>query len=209
MFYFIINRYESKLVEEIVNNICRRLNSKLLHIDKNIVGKDFCLKELKQFLNVHFNDVRMVGIYGIGKTTIAKMDYNDILYGFEGSCFLENVRERFKGYSGQPELLEELLRGFSMGKKTKLFNINEGFNIINDRLRFKKVLIVLDDVDHLDQLKLFVESHEWFGLGSGILITTRDKHLLHVHRVDTSYEVKQLQYAKGLPLALKVLGSFL
>ena len=59
------------------------------------MGKYFCLKELKQLLNVHFSDVRMVGIYGIGgigKTTISKMVYNDILYGFEGSCFLENVR---------------------------------------------------------------------------------------------------------------------
>ena len=112
------------------------------------------------------------------------MVYNDILYEFVGSCFLENVRERFKGYSCQLELLEELLHGILMGKNKKLCNINEGVNVIKDRLRFKKVLIVLDDVDHLDQLKLLVESHEWFGPGSRILITTRDKHLLRVHGVD-------------------------
>ena len=139
------------------------------------------------------NEVSTVGIYGIGgigKTTIAKIVYNDIFYEFEGSCFLENVRQRFKGYSGQLQLLEEFLHGILMGKNTKLCNINEGVNMIKDILRFKKVLIVLDDVDHLEQLKLFVESHEWFGPGSRILITTRDKHWLHVHRVDTSYEVE-------------------
>ena len=87
-----------------------------------------------------------------------------------------------------------------MGKNTKLFNIN-GVNIrIKDRLRFKKVLIVLDDVDHLEQLKLFVESHEWFCPGSRILITTRDKYLLHVHRVDSSYEVKELPYKEAILL---------
>ena len=39
----------------------------------------------------------MVGIHGlvgIGKTTIAKAIYNRIVDHFEGSCLLENVREK-------------------------------------------------------------------------------------------------------------------
>ncbi|KAL6318087.1 hypothetical protein AAG906_035232 [Vitis piasezkii] len=83
----------------------------------------------------------------------------------------------------------------------------------------------------------FLANHDWFGPGSRILITTRNKHLLHVdkyHEIEelNSEEALQLfslyafkptchqedyedlpdcivKYAKGLPLALRVLGSHL
>ena len=58
--------------------------------------------------------------------------------------------------SCQLELLEELLHGILMGKNKKLCNINKGVNVIKDCFGFKKVLIVLDSVDHLDQLKLLI-----------------------------------------------------
>ena len=48
-------------------------------------------------LDIESNDVRMVGIYGlgrIGKTTIIKAIYNRIFNYFEGRSFLENIRER-------------------------------------------------------------------------------------------------------------------
>ena len=42
------------------------MNSKLLHINDDIVGMDFRLKELKSLLSSDLNDIRMVGIYGPG-----------------------------------------------------------------------------------------------------------------------------------------------
>ena len=42
------------------------------------------------------NDVRMIGIHGIagiGKTTLAKVIYNEIAHQFEGASFLSNVAE--------------------------------------------------------------------------------------------------------------------
>jgi hypothetical protein len=42
----------------------------------------------------------------------------------------------------------------------------------------KKVLLVIDDVDQLIQLKTIFGKHDWFGLGSRIIVTTRDEHLL-------------------------------
>ncbi|KAL6315711.1 hypothetical protein AAG906_006573 [Vitis piasezkii] len=110
--------------------------------------------------------------------------------------------------------------------------------MIKDRLCFKKVLLVLDDVDDLNQLETLVGDHNWFG--PKVIVTTRDKHLLEVHEMDALYEAKKLDhkevielfcwnafkqnhpkednetlsnlvvhYVNGLPLGLKVLGCFL
>ena len=217
------------------------MNSKLLHINEDIVGMDFRLKELKSLLSSDLNDIRVVGIYGIGgigKTTIAKIVYNEIQYQFTSASFLQDVRETFnKGC--QLQLQQQLLHD-TMGNDVEFSNINKGINIIKARLDSKKVLIVIDDVDHLEQLKLLVGSLKWFGIGSIIIITTRDQHLLGEYGVDISYKVEQLHYkeaiqlfsrhafkqnvpkedyvnlsncmvhyAQGLPLALKVLGSSL
>ena len=110
--YFIISRYELKYIEEIVEVIHKRLDPKLLHVDDDMVGIDFRLKELKSLINSQLHDVRVVGIYGtggIGKTTIAKIVYNDIQCEFNGASFLENVKESFKKNS-QLQLQQKLLR---------------------------------------------------------------------------------------------------
>ncbi|KAK3430840.1 hypothetical protein EUGRSUZ_E02290 [Eucalyptus grandis] len=110
--------------------------------------------------------------------------------------------------------------------------------LIQRRLGRKKVLLILDDVDDLRQLNTLAEG-KCFGNGSRIIVTIRDKHLLTCHRIDQDrvYEVEALDdsqardlltkhafqihqirtslvdsalnYAKGLPLALEVLGSLL
>ena len=41
----------------------------------------------------------------------------------------------------------------------------------------KKVLVILDDVDKLEQLNALARSRDWFGSGSRIIITTRDANL--------------------------------
>ncbi|KAL6316820.1 hypothetical protein AAG906_021120 [Vitis piasezkii] len=94
----------------------------------------------------------------------------------------------------------------------------------------KVVLVVLDDVDSDEQLNCLFPNHNAFGLGSRIIVTSRDKYLLVRCQVDALYGVKELNckeaiqlfsprafhmnspqkdYCKGLPLALEVLGSFL
>ena len=202
------------------------------------------LEELKSLINIGENDIRMVGIYGlggIGKTTIAKYICNEISSQFERIIFLENVREKSKATSGLLQLQEQLLDNvLKAEKKIKLSSIPEGINEIKNRFCSKKVLIVLDDVDCSDQLNALAGNCDWFGLGSRIIITTRDKHVLRVHQVHELYKAKGLKYeeaiqlfswnafktnrptesyaslseravccVKGLPLAQKVLGSFL
>ena len=65
-----------------------------------------------------------------------------------------------------------------------VWNVSEGVSVIANRLCNKKVLIVLDDVDGQEQLEALVGKHDWFGLGSRIIVTSRDIHLLRRHGVE-------------------------
>ena len=42
----------------------------------------------------------------------------------------------------------------------------------------KNVLLVLDDVNDKDQLRKLVGKFDWFGRGSRIVLTTRDKSII-------------------------------
>ncbi|RVW95666.1 putative disease resistance protein [Vitis vinifera] len=68
------------------------------------------------------------------------------------------------------------------------------------RLRPKRVLIVLDDVVHRQQLEALAGNHDWFGSGSRIIITTREKRLLIEQEVDEIYKVEKLEYDEALKL---------
>jgi hypothetical protein len=74
--------------------------------------------------------------------------------------------------------------------------------VIRNRLCCKRVLIILDDVDQTEQLCALAEKRGWFGQGSRIIITTRNKRLLIEHNVaeDEIYEAKELNYYEALQL---------
>ncbi|KAI9119826.1 hypothetical protein K1719_009215 [Acacia pycnantha] len=170
---------------------------------------------------------------GIGKSTIAKTIFSKYSSHYEGSCFLENVRE--KSRNG----LAELRHKFLSCLLDEDICINTSTTFLESRLSRMKVFVVLDDVSTMDQLEYLVGEPHCFGRGSKILITTRDKHVLS-KGVDEIYEVEELEldhsyklfhlhafntdwpimgykelteravvYAKRVPLALKVLGSYL
>ncbi|KAG6675500.1 hypothetical protein I3843_15G098900 [Carya illinoinensis] len=169
--------------------------------------------------------------------TISKDIYNQIYSQFEGSCFLKNVRETSKQAGGLIQL-QNTLPFDILGTSLDVRDTDKGINVIKHRLCSKRVLLVLDDVDELVQIEKLVGDRDWFGLGSRIIITTRDQQLLKISEVDSKYKLKLLdenealrlfslhafkedepsdeyvdlakqviQYAKGLPLALAVLGS--
>ncbi|KAL3726023.1 hypothetical protein ACJRO7_030981 [Eucalyptus globulus] len=151
------------------------------------------------------DDVVMIGLWGqggIGKTTLAKALYNDIFRGFEASCFLANIRETSKDSKDLVHLQEKLLSEILMGKELTVFSVDGGINLMRCRLCRKRVLLVLDDVDDVKQLNALAGGREWFGKGSIIIITTRDKHLLTVHGIDEDhiYEVKTLDDLEALEL---------
>jgi hypothetical protein len=71
----------------------------------------------------------------------------------------------------------------------KIDNVEKGIILIEERLRRKKVLVILDDIDNFDKLQMLVKK-KWFGKGSRIIITTKDEHLLSQLRADETYNVR-------------------
>lgn len=138
-------------------------------------------------------EVRMVGIYGstgIGKSTIARAIFN--LHGrrFEASSFLASVKATSR--QGGLVKIQETLLFETLGDDIRLGNPFRGVQVIIERLCCKKVLIVIDDVDELEELRQLAGAKEWFGSGSRVIITTQDRGLLQKHGVEHLYKVEPL-----------------
>ncbi|KAK2970808.1 hypothetical protein RJ640_001175 [Escallonia rubra] len=79
--------------------------------------------------------------------------------------------------------------GSNDGKKEKIFNVDQGIVTIKEALCCRKVLVVLDDVDQVDQLDAVLGMRGWLYPGSKVIITTRQKQLLKASEV---YKVHQV-----------------
>lgn len=188
-------RHEYKFIKNIVEQVSQKVNQIPLEVAWHPVGVDSRVKDIELLLQSgNENEVRMVGIYGvggIGKTTLAKAIYNRRFRDFDSSCFLENVRSEAEQSNGLVRLQEKLLHQI-LGMEVKISSVGQGVNLIKARLRLMKVLIVLDDVDHIRQLHSLTRERSWFGLGSLIIITTRDEHLLCGLRENEKYKAEVL-----------------
>ncbi|XP_031478437.1 disease resistance protein RPV1-like [Nymphaea colorata] len=186
------NWKEGKLVLIIVKRILQELNPHHLHVGEYIIGHESHLEKLRMVLDVKSDDVRMIGIHGmggIGKTTLVKAVHNEISSEFEACSFLFNVRG-----TSLVSLQQQLLKDIFQSDET-FTHESKGTQLIKDKIGRKKVLIILDDVDSRDQLKALVGSRDWFRKGSRIIITTRDTEPLnkHVNR-DELYELPVLNH---------------
>ncbi|BAU02009.1 TMV resistance protein [Vigna angularis] len=193
---------EYEFIEKIVVEIFTKINYIPLYVPNNGIGLENAVQGVKSLLG-DGSAVNMIGIYGIGgigKTTIARALYNTIFWHYEGSCFLPDIRENAINKYGIVQLQEILLSEILKEEDIKVRDINRGIPLIKRRLERKKVLLVLDDVDKIEQLKVLAGECDWFGSGSIIIITTRDKHLLEAHGVVNLYEVKPLHVEKALEL---------
>ncbi|XP_072082480.1 disease resistance protein RUN1 isoform X2 [Arachis hypogaea] len=238
------DKSQSAEIENIVKVVTSILSPKQSSsLSNDIVGMHSPVQELEKLLVLDSDDdVRVVGICGmggIGKSTLATILYEKISHQYDASCFVDDVSRIYEGY-GPLGVQKQLLCQAFMEENFPTCNLSLANNLIQTRLRHRKVLIVLDNVDQGIQLEKLAIKPEWLGRGSRMIIVSRDEHILREYGVDDVYKVKLLNdenalqlfcrkafkcnhvakdyenltnsvltYANGLPLAIRVLGSFL
>nr|KYP32054.1 TMV resistance protein N [Cajanus cajan] len=195
--------YEFEIIKKITEEISNKLNRHLLHIACYPVGLQVRVQRIQELMNAQFdNKVIMLGIHGmggIGKSTLARAIYNLRANQFESSCFLANVREKSIKH-GLVHIQETILSELVEERDIKLGDVHRGIPTLQKRLCRKKVFLVLDDIDKKEQLQATAGGLNWFGPGSIIIITTRDKRLLDTHEIKNLYEVGKLNFIQSLEL---------
>ncbi|XP_027907780.1 TMV resistance protein N-like isoform X2 [Vigna unguiculata] len=198
------SRNENEAVKTIVKNVTSLLDKTELFVANNPVGVESRVQEMVQLLEQkQSNDVLLLGIWGmggIGKTTIAKAIYNKIGRNFQGRSFLADIREVWGQEAGHICLQQQLLFDIHKENNTKIHNTESGKMILRERLRHKRILLILDDVNKLQQLNALCGNREWFGSGSRIIITTRDIHLLRGKRVDQVFAMTGMDVDESIEL---------
>ncbi|GLJ38069.1 hypothetical protein SUGI_0775000 [Cryptomeria japonica] len=198
------NDGEMRLLKNIVNIVLKEVNNVPLVVANHPVGleeieQDFVINTLQS--GCGDQGVQIVGIWGMGgfgKTTFAKYLYNKKSSLMERSNFIFEVRDgAAKGMLQKKQI--QLLKDLSI-TTPKFHNIEQGKAFLARSLRYVRVLIVLDDVDHVDQLDALLPMKDSLEEGSLIIVTTQENDVLRSKSISCVYKMKALDpiYAKQL-----------
>jgi energy-coupling factor transporter ATP-binding protein EcfA2 len=203
-------------------------------IDK---AKDINILFQKEFI------VSLVGMGGIGKTTLSKKFYHLFHNQYDKSSFLENVKSKDIN-----DVIKQLLHDLCGKRLCKDENVNEkDLDKIKQCMISKKVLVVVDNVgkvENLTSLQLLINKGTRNATSkSRVLVNCRNWQIIKSHVSEDGKVVmeslkeeearklfmfhafgnanhfptkdfedicmKIIKVCGGLPLSLKVLGSFL
>ncbi|XP_056171302.1 disease resistance protein L6-like isoform X2 [Syzygium oleosum] len=204
---------QGEVIDDIIKRVLQKITIRKRDLPTYLVGIDDRIEDIKKLLNCcDTSDVRFVIIYGIGgmgKTTLAKVVFNQFSPQFEGHSFLSSIQESSpcRGIVKMQRKLVADLFNFSLPKTC---DFEEGNNMIRKRLPNKRVLLVFDGIDENNQSMQLAKYCTLCGPGSRIIITTRDKSAFptkvegfeeHISTGSTEtflYEMKEMRYDHAL-----------
>ncbi|AEE33402.1 Disease resistance protein (TIR-NBS-LRR class) family [Arabidopsis thaliana] len=182
---------EAKMIEKIARDVSDILNVTPCRDFDGMVGLNDHLREMESLLDLKNDGVKIVGISGpagIGKSTIATALHGRLSNMFQRTCFVDNLRESYKigldEYRLKLHLQQQLLAYVLNQDKIRVGHLS----VMKERLDDLRVLIILDDVEHLYQLEALADIR-WFGPGSRVIVTTENREILLQHGIKDIYHV--------------------
>ncbi|KAF2611485.1 hypothetical protein F2Q70_00007297 [Brassica cretica] len=108
----IVRDNEAAMIKKIATDISNMLNNFTPSNDfDGFVGMGVHLEKLEPLLCLGSDEVRMIGIWGspgIGKTTIARVAYNQLSNSFQLSVFMDDLKSNYSRLYGFDELAREV-----------------------------------------------------------------------------------------------------
>lgn len=193
-----------------MKDILEKLDSSSISDHQGIVGIENHITRIQSLMNLESPDIRIIGIWGlggIGKTTIAKQIYHKLASQFGSSSLVLNVQEEIQRHGIQKQIKVLLILDDvnDSGKLKDLIgrrgDFGEGSRII---LTSRDMQVLKNaEADEIYEVKEmnFQNSLNLFSI-----------HAFHQNYPRETYmglSIKVLHYAKGIPLALQILGSLL
>ncbi|XP_058730515.1 disease resistance protein RUN1-like [Vicia villosa] len=195
------HKSQSAGIRKIVRRIKNILHCRSSSVLTDLVGMDSRIEELFLLLD-SLDEVRAVGICGmggIGKTTLAMVLIERISHQFGAFCDIIDVRKMYglHGPLGAQKQIQNQILGDKHHQMCNLYNATKS---MRSKLCRKRSLLILDNVDHVEQLEKIVVTRELLGEGSRIIVISRDEHILKQYRMDAVYQVPLLNWSNSLQL---------
>ncbi|XP_052113182.1 putative disease resistance protein At3g14460 [Arachis duranensis] len=163
-------------------------------VKESVYGREDDKKALIKMLNDnnehHLSVIAIVGIGGVGKTTLSQWLYNneEFMKGFDPKAWV-CVSEKFEVVETTRNVIKQI-----HGGTCSLDDFNSLHNALKEELSNKKFFIVLDDVwsDDGDKWSNFMTPFQYGNKGSIVLLTTREENVASAVQNCRPYFLKKL-----------------